>query len=105
MRIFNFNIFAEVQQQAPPASDRCELDREATLLGANDLPGNEKTAGKITFQDSSTHNAGFNVSFDAPLETTNPLSFDSTISADVNENSNNQLLVHYLAITIKDYEG
>ena len=112
MRIFNFNIFAEVESQTASASDRSELDMQTTIALSELVSTNKKAAGKITLEDflflgSPFHPAGFNISLDAALESTDPISFDSTVSADVNTdtNSTHKLRVHNLAITNKTFEG
>tara|TARA_A100001515_G_scaffold141459_1_gene138484 strand:+ start:177 stop:512 length:336 start_codon:yes stop_codon:yes gene_type:complete len=111
MRIFNFNIFTDVGDQATSASDRSELDKQTTIALSELLATNKKAAGKITLEDHIARKAGFNVSLDAALESTDPISFDSTVSRDVNKLSGNsgnlshEVIVHYLAITNKAFEG
>ena len=104
MRIFNFKIFTDVGDQATSASDRSELDKQTTITLGELVPTNKKAAGKITLQDSDGRKAGFNISLDAALESTDPISFDSTVSADV-RNINHEVTAHYLAITNKAFEG
>ena len=109
MRIFNFKIFTDVGDQATSASDRSELDKQTTITLGELVSTNKKAAGKITLQDSVDRKAGFNISLDAALESTDPISFDSTVSADVNigidGNTNHEVTAHYLVITNKAFEG
>ena len=101
MRLSNFNVFHEVLTGSYPSTDF----NTSTPVVYREFATNVAAFGKITLQDSSAANAGFNISLDNHVTSSNPLAFDATISAQPSENTGAALVSELLIISNKNFEG
>ena len=109
MRLFNFELFHESVSVTSQATAKSEFNDATDLHFEGTLSGNRISFGHVTLQDitAPATNAGFNISFDSKIDSSDPLALDYTISSetDVESNASNDVVRRNIAITNKRFEG